>query len=142
MSQVTRITNALEKVHEVLAHVDGTAVGTVSYHPPGGASVDLPVIQYDLAHEEGLGIDHNGLKDGGVREMLFRKSDLATAGVDFDVNGNFTINGETWNFAEDEPIQDTIVPIANIHSLILVRVRRGVEVNSTEADADFTYSSW
>lgn len=132
-AQKARIEAAFAKVFDVLAG------DVVTYVTPTGTQKTLLTIQYDLEREEGLLIDYQGLRDRGVRELIFLKSYVVAQGVTLDPAGYFLIGGKRWDFAPDETIQDTVVPIQALHSLIIIRVRQAIEKESTQSGTQWGY---
>ena len=85
-------------------------------------------------------MDEGGLLDKGVRQILFLTSYLEAQKVALTEMDWFKIGGDRWDFVEDAPIQRAVVPIAGVHSLIIVTVRRAVELKQASTQTgDYTY---
>lgn len=133
--QKARVAAAIEKGYYVIA---GDAVTWV---PKSGSQKTLLTIQYDLGFGEGLGVDNAGILNRGVRELIFLTSYLTAQGVTISPDGYFMINNVRWDFDENEPIQDAVVPIAGIHNLLVCRVRRAVEVAQTSSGTTWSWGT-
>ena len=105
-----------------------------------GKETTLLGIGYDIPNKEGLQIDHGGLLNKGVRDWIFLSTYLEANGVTLNEGDWWLIAGERWDFLKDAPIQRAVVPIAGIHNLIIVSLRRAVEPEQTSAQTgDYTY---
>ncbi len=82
---------------------------------------------------EGLQIDNAGALLHGAREVMFLSSYLDAQGIDIHEVNYWLINGERWDFIVDAPLLTNIVPLAGIHNLITLYVRKAIELEQTEA---------
>lgn len=131
--QIDRIEAAFQKGYDVLAG------DYVQYVAPDDTTYDLLTIMEDVERNEGLQIDEVGLRSGGIRELLFLRDYLDAQSVVFEPDGHFVILGERWDFVEKLPIQDHINSVGGIHNLVLVWVRRAVELNQSQSGSSWGY---
>ena len=133
--QIQQIREGFERGYRLIAgdtvvHVNGS----------NGKQTTVLAIAYDQGTKEGLSIDDGGMLNKGVRDVLFLTSYLAANGITLVETDWFLIDGERWDFLEDAPIQRAVVPIAGIHNLILVSLRRAIELKQTSSQTgDYTY---
>lgn len=133
--QIQQIREGFERGYSLIAgdaitHVNGSS----------GKQTTLLGIGYDLPSKEGLEVDHGGLLNKGAREWIFLSTYLDANKVTLSETDWFLIAGERWDFLEGAPIQRAVVPIAGVHSLIVISLRRAVEPNQTSAQAGtYTY---
>jgi hypothetical protein len=106
---------------------------------------DLLCICHNLVAEgrrQGIIVDHSGIREQGILEILFSKDRLASARVNIEPDGYFIIDGERYDFAKGEEIQDRVNSVGGIHNLLIVRVRRAAELihSAKTSDWDFDLS--
>lgn len=115
----------------------------VTYVAPDGKQYkDLLCICHNLVAEgrrEGIIVDHTGIREQGILEMVFSKDRLATAGVTVDLDGYWIIDGERHDFAKDEEIQDRVNSVGGLHNLLIVRVRRAAELNQSAPTSEWGF---
>jgi hypothetical protein len=104
----------------------------------------LLTVEYDFPtgnkFSEGLEIDNAGSRLHDARELSFLSTYLDAQGVDIHEVDYWLINGERWDFIADAPIQTHLVPIAGIHNIIGVSVRKAVELEQTiSSNEGFTF---
>ena len=104
----------------------------------------LLTVEYDYPtgnkFAEGLEIDNAGSRLHDARELSFLSTYLDAQGVDIHEVDYWLINGERWDFLKDAPIQTRLVPIAGIHNIIGVSVRKAVELEQTiSSNEGFTF---
>jgi hypothetical protein len=134
--QIDRATAALERGWYL---VSGDVIQYVS---PDGVTTGLICTMYDDERESqpGLVVDKAGVRSQCERELVFLKTYLAARNVTLNPGGGyFVIDGKRWDFTKNEQIKEAQVPIAGIQSIIVVRVRRAVELNQSAADAEFAF---
>jgi len=129
------ISEALDEVHDLLA---GDAVTLVK---ATGAEHDLVGMMEDIdpATDQGLLVDHAGIRDQRIRRLTLLKRDLDAAGTAVEASDHFLIGNERWDLVVDEVIKDHTVPIAGIHNQVEVILRRAVELNKSAPATEFTY---
>lgn len=133
--QIQQIRAGFERGYSLIAgdaitHVNGST----------GKQTTLLGIGYDKTSKEGLEVDHGGLLNKGVREWIFLSTYLDAQKVTLSETDWFLVAGERWDYLEGAQIQRAVVPIAGIHSLIVVSLRRAVEPNQASAQTGtFTY---
>ena len=133
--QIQQIREGFERGYSLIAgdtitHVNGAT----------GKQTTLLAIAYDQGSKEGLSIDNGGLLNKEVREVIFLSTYLEANGVTLAETDWFLVAGERWDFLEDAPIQRAVVPIAGIHSLIIVTLRRAVEpIQTSTQTGTYTY---
>ncbi len=133
--QIQQIRDGFERGFSLIA---GDAITHVSAST--GKETTLLGIGYDIPNKEGLQIDHGGLLNKGVRDWIFLSTYLEANGVTLNEGDWWLIAGERWDFLKDAPIQRAVVPIAGIHNLIIVSLRRAVEPEQTSTQTgDYTY---
>jgi hypothetical protein len=104
----------------------------------------LLTVEYDFPtgnkFSEGLEIDNAGSRLHDARELSFLSTYLDAQGVDIHEVDYWLINGERWDFISEAPIQTHLVPIAGIHNIIGVSVRKAVELEQTiSSNEGFTF---
>lgn len=106
-----------------------------------GTEIPLRPLQWDTqaTADEGLAIDQAGVRVQCERILIFLKSELNDEGITLDGTQWFQIDGERWDFSEGAQIADNIVPLGDVHNLVMIQVRKAVELNQSRAGADFTY---
>ena len=89
---------------------------------------------YDTGNKfsKGLEIDNAGAMLHDSRQLTFLSSYLDSQLVDIHDIDYWLINGERWDFIEEAPIQTALVPIAGIHNIIVVSVRKAIELIQTD----------
>ena len=133
--QIQQIREGFERGYSLIAgdtitHVNGAT----------GKETTLLAIGYDLPGKEGLHIDNGGSLDKAVREWIFLSTYLDAQGVTLSATDWFLIAGERWDFLAGHPIQRAVVPIAGIHCLIVVSLRRAVEpIQTNPQTGAYTY---
>jgi hypothetical protein len=137
--QKARAAAALERAHGILA---GDSVIAVDEDDVQTAltcmAVDLD--KSEAGGEGGLEIDASGLRFNKLKRLTFLKRELADKGLSMADIRYFLIGNERWDFAEDWPARDSIVPLAGIHNMIEVIVRLAVERNRSIPGAEFGYA--
>lgn len=132
----------IQQIREGFARGYSLIAGDAITHVSGatGKQTSLLAIGYDLASREGLEVDHGGLLNKGVREWIFLSTYLDAQGVTLSETDWFLVGAERWDFLEGVPIQRAVVPIAGIHNLIIVSLRRAVEpLQTSPQTGDYTY---
>lgn len=129
--QVDRIEAALKKGFDVLA---GDLITIINEDQ---TEVNVLSILYDLDEGDGLMLDQAGMRAIGIREVIFLKEYLDAQGVTLLPTKRFRIDGDLWDFYEDESIQLKVVPIGGAHNIAVCRLRR-----SAEEDQSTAGSSW
>ena len=133
--QIQQIRDGFERGFSLIA---GDTITHVSAST--GKETTLLGIGYDLPSKEGLEVDHGGLLNKGARDWIFLSTYLEANGVTLNEGDWWLIAGERWDYLKDAPIQRAVVPIAGMHNLIIVSLRRAVEPNQTSAQAGtYTY---
>jgi len=107
-------------------------------------SKPLVTVAYDYPtgnkFSEGLQIDNAGSVLQESRELTFLSSYLDAQLIDIHDVDYWLVNGERWDFLKDAPIQTAVVPIAGIHNIIVVSIRKATELIQTETvTGDFTF---
>jgi hypothetical protein len=106
-------------------------------------SQSLLTIAYDYEtgnrFAEGLDIDNAGSRLHDAREMTFLSTYLTAQGVDLSEISYWLINGERWDFIVEAPVQTALVPIAGIHNLVVLSVRKAIELEQTQPSGSFTF---
>jgi len=132
--QVARIDSALLKGYDFSA---GDVVTIVD----GENRYDVTCINYDLEAIEGLEVASMGLANDGAREVVFTKRDITAGPGSLLPTMWFEINGERWDFRESAKIQDAVVPLGGLQNLIVVQLTKAAELNKTNAQASWEWSS-
>lgn len=133
--QIQQIREGFERGYSLIA---GDAITHVSGST--GKQTSLLGIGYDQPGKDGLSVDTGGLLNKNVREWIFLSTYLDASKVTLSETDWFLIAGERWDFLEGAPIQRAVVPIAGIHSLIVVSLRRAVEpIQSSSQAGTYTY---
>ena len=106
-----------------------------------GIATELTCMLYDslIEAKEGISVDKGGIKDGDVREVVITKAELTGKSVTINVADHFINEGERWDFSEKDKIQTKLVPIAGIHNIVRIRLRRAVELNHTQNGSSFAW---
>jgi hypothetical protein len=133
--QKAKTEDALERVHNI---VSGDSVIWVDKDDVQTA-LTCRMKDLDSAKSEGLEIDSAGWRMQQSRELSFLKRELTEKEVVIDPSGHFLIDTERWDLAEDESVKTATVPLAGIHNMVEVVVRRAVELNSSTPGTEFTY---
>lgn len=107
-------------------------------------SKPLVTVAYDYPtgnkFSEGLQIDNAGSVLQESRELTFLSSYLDAQLIDIHDVDYWLVNGERWDFLKDAPIQTAVVPIAGIHNIIVVSIRKATELIQTETSTGtFTF---
>jgi len=89
----------------------------------------------DTQYAEGIIVGSNGIRDIKCLHVLFLEDWLE--GTEIEVTGYFVDSQGRWDFVEDFPILDKINPIAGIHNLVHVKLRRAEEYNNS-SDGEFS----
>ena len=132
--QIQQIREGFERGYSLIA---GDAITHVSGST--GKQTTLLAIGYDT-EKQGLVVDGGGLRAKNTREWIFLSTYLEANKVTLSETDWFLIAGERWDYLEDAPIQRAVVPIAGVHSLIIVTLRRAVELEQTSVKTgDYTY---
>jgi hypothetical protein len=107
-----------------------------------GVQTQLTVPVYDLSMNdsdaEGLTIGSAGIQPETTYEMVLLDSYLATRHVSILPTDHYLIAGERYDPIEKEPIQERVVPEGDVNCLIVLRIRRAVELNSSTSGTGFT----
>ena len=116
----------------------------VTHVTAAGQETNLLTIKYDVPtgdkQAEGLEIDNAGMLLGDAQNLCFLTSYLDAMDVTLEETDHWLINEERWDYAMDAPIQRALVPIAGIHSLIMVTIRKAAELNSASPKTgNFTF---
>ncbi|MGC8602140.1 MAG: hypothetical protein ACP5VS_00460 [Desulfomonilaceae bacterium] len=106
-----------------------------------GVSTDITCMLYDsmIEAKEGINVDKGGIKDQDIREAVITKAELSAKSITINVADHFIIESERWDFSEKDKIQTKLVPIAGIHNIVRIRLRRAVELNHSENGTVFTW---
>lgn len=107
-----------------------------------GTETDLTCLWADVANKddnEGLIVTSGGTAVGGMGEATFFEPMLTEKGVTFDGTGYAIRFGERWDLAEGQPVLRHQMPLAGLHLVVTVRLRKAVELNKTIPGSEFTY---
>lgn len=89
---------------------------------------------------EGLQIDNSGATLQEARELTFLSSYLDALLIDIHDVDYWLINGERWDFIKDAPILTELVPIAGIHNIVVVSIRKAAELEQSQTvTGSFTF---
>ena len=136
--QIDRISDAIAAGWTMVA---GDAVTHVT---ASGTQTQLLTVKVDVSannkYSEGLSVDNAGVMLDEAMELTFLSSYLASKHVTLDVTDHFLINSDRWDYVKEAPIMAFQVPIAGIHNIVTVYVRRAVEqIQSTAGSGSFTF---
>lgn len=125
-AQITKIQNGISRMFDMLAG------DTVVHVTKAGAKTTIYAIMYDWeeARAESLVVDEAGIRDGNERYLLLENSYLASKSVTIKPTDTFEINNELWQMSVKQPIRKKLVPLAGIHNVTLVNIRKAVELNT------------
>jgi hypothetical protein len=137
-TELTEIDAAFTELFDVLAGDPVTAVDAE------GTETDLVGMRWEPDSEasrvfEGLKIDAAGMQDQQERNVLFLKSYLAEQEVDIVPTMSFLIDGERWDLAEGRPIRRDLAPLGGWQGLLMITIRKAVEINKSATGTTFTY---
>lgn len=125
-AQITKIQNGISRMFDLLAG------DTVIHVTKAGVKTTVYAIMYDWdeARAESLVVDEAGVRNENERYLLFENSYLASKSVTILPTDTFEINSELWQMSTKQPILKKLVPLAGIHDLTLITVRKAVELNT------------
>jgi hypothetical protein len=106
----------------------------------GGTQTNLLTIMDDAWYGEGLILDQAGIRDTNSRDLCFHKAYLTAAGVSLQPTDHYLINGERWDYQEDIAIKNALNPLSGIQEIVVIRVRRSVELDGTTAGSTWEFS--
>jgi hypothetical protein len=139
--ELAEIGAAFEDVYEFLA---GDAMTLIDPDAEDDEGIDLVGIRWepdtDRSTFEGLEIDAAGMRNQEERNVLFLKSYLVTKQATIVPTKHFLINGDRWDFAKDKPIRTELAPLGGWQGLLMVTIRKAVELNKSTAGTEFTYA--
>lgn len=115
---------------DLVTHVTKDAVET-----------QLLTIMDDAFVGEGMVFDPAGIRDINSRDLCFLKSYLAANGVTVEPTDYYKISGERWDYVENVPIKDALNPLGGIQNIIVVRVRRAVELEQSTAGSTWGFDT-
>lgn len=125
-AQITKIQNGISRMFDMLAG------DTVVHATKAGVKTTIYAIMYDWeeARAESLVVDEAGIRDENERYLLFENSYLTSKSVTIKPTDTFEINNELWQMSVKQPIRKKLVPLAGIHNVTLVNIRKAVELNT------------
>jgi len=132
-----------DKIALALAKGYGMIAGDYVKHVSAATEdeTELLTIEYDVETAgEALEIDGAGIRSLQARELIFLSSYLDANDVSIEPEDWFLIGDERWDLVEGEAVMERQVPIAGIHNLIIVRLRRSVEsAQASSETGEFTF---
>jgi len=136
-TQINRVTSALARAWGVIAG------DTITHIAPDETQTELVCIFFDTtgASDEGVSVGGAGITQGAIREVSFLRETLDTAGVTITAESRFLIDGALWDvMANEGHIYEAQVPIAGIHNIISVFIRKAIETASATTVTTIEYS--
>lgn len=132
------VEQAIDQVHAILA---GDVVTHVDSETLVETEFTCVMEDYIRVGSEALTIDAAGIRDINIRNLTIWKNVTTPLGITFKASDWFLIDGERWDYNEKDDIATARVPICGVQSLITIRIRRAVELNSTLVGEEFTWQS-
>ena len=129
------IASAFEEVWDLIAG------DLVTHVTEGSVETQLLTIMDDALVGEGLLVDSAGISDRHSRDLCFLKTYLSANGVSIVATDHFLIDGERWDFVEEVPIKNAANPIGGIQDVVIVRVRRAVELEHSDAGSEWGFDT-
>lgn len=131
-----------DAIASAFAEVWGLIAGdSVTHVTSSDEETQLLTIMDDTLVGEGMLFDPAGIRDQDSRDLCFLKSYLSSCGVAIEPTDHFQINGERWDYVENAPIKDALNPLGGIQDIIVVRVRRAVELEHSDAGSDWGFDN-